>query len=363
MDKWHRLHRTRDEGESYFLRGCYGGKGSPPPPPDYAAAATAQGAANKEAAIASAQLSNPNITNPYGSQTVEYRNDPTTGNPVPYITQSLSPTSQQRFNQNARIDTGLGNLAETGLGFVQDTLNTPFNQGDLPVSMVNAGETGQAAIMRRLEPTLQRQREQLDTQLYNRGITQQSAPEAFAGAMEQQNQRENDLLSQAAMYGIDTGQKARQQAIQEQEFFRTEPLNILNAVRSASPVTVPQFQGYQGQNIQAAPIFNAAQAGYNAQLGQYNAQQAGDNAFMQGLFSLGSAAIGAPKGTFSDIRLKSNIKRIGTHALGIGVYEYDIFGRRERGVMAQELLRVKPSAVSQHPSGFLMVDYAQIGGV
>lgn len=268
-------------------------KGSAPPPPDYVGAANAQGAANKEAAIATAQLSNPNITNPYGSQRVEYRNDPTTGNPVPYVTQSLSPSSQQRFDQNARIDTGLGNLAETGLGYVQNTLDTPYDQSKLPQAPVNAGETGQEAILRRLEPTLQRQREQLDTQLYNRGITNQSNNEAYDNAMRDQTQRENDLISQAGLYGIDAGQKARQQAIQEQEFFRTEPLNILNAVRSASPVTVPQFQGYQGTNVGAAPIFNAATQGYNAQLGQYNANQAQQGNFMSGLFGLGAAGIGA----------------------------------------------------------------------
>jgi hypothetical protein len=60
---------------------------------------------------------------------------------------------------------------------------------------------------------------------------------------------------------------------------------------------------------------------------------------------------------FSDARLKSNIVRVGEHPIGIGVYEYDIFGRRERGVLAQELLRVAPERVSVHVSGFYMVDY------
>jgi hypothetical protein len=62
----------------------------------------------------------------------------------------------------------------------------------------------------------------------------------------------------------------------------------------------------------------------------------------------------------SDQRLKSHIERVGTHPLGIGIYEYDIFDRRERGVMAQEVLTVKPDAVAMHPSGYLMVDYAAI---
>jgi hypothetical protein len=63
---------------------------------------------------------------------------------------------------------------------------------------------------------------------------------------------------------------------------------------------------------------------------------------------------------FSDSRLKSNIVRVGTHALGIGIYEYDKFGMRERGVMAQEVEQVKPEAVTKHSSGYKMVDYSQL---
>lgn len=41
-------------------------------------------------------------------------------------------------------------------------------------------------------------------------------------------------------------------------------------------------------------------------------------------------------------------------------YEYDIFGRHEQGVLAQEVLHVEPSAVHKHSSGYLMVDYGAI---
>lgn len=60
---------------------------------------------------------------------------------------------------------------------------------------------------------------------------------------------------------------------------------------------------------------------------------------------------------FSDRRLKSNIKRIGTHKLGIGLYEYIIFGRKETGVMADEVLAVKPEAVILDKSGYYKVCY------
>jgi hypothetical protein len=68
-----------------------------------------------------------------------------------------------------------------------------------------------------------------------------------------------------------------------------------------------------------------------------------------------------PGGDFSDIRLKSNIQRIDTHPLGFGIYEYDIFDRREQGVLAQEVQRVLPGAVTCGPDGYLKVFYDQIG--
>ncbi len=82
------------------------------------------------------------------------------------------------------------------------------------------------------------------------------------------------------------------------------------------------------------------------------------------LQGLGQAAggvgslINAGSTLFSDRRLKSNIRRIGTHQLGIGIYEYDIFGERQTGVMADEVLRVLPEAVVVDQTGFYCVNYA-----
>lgn len=62
----------------------------------------------------------------------------------------------------------------------------------------------------------------------------------------------------------------------------------------------------------------------------------------------------------SDRRLKTRVVRVGTHHLGIGVYDYDIDGRRERGVMAQEVLPVLPEAVTIGDDGFLRVNYGML---
>ena len=92
----------------------------------------------------------------------------------------------------------------------------------------------------------------------------------------------------------------------------------------------------------------AGQQQYGSEVGQYNAM-------MNGLFGLGGAGIMA----VSDRRLKTNIVRVGTHPLGIGIYEYDLFGKREVGVMADEVEKVKPEAVGEF-AGFKGVNYGML---
>lgn len=64
---------------------------------------------------------------------------------------------------------------------------------------------------------------------------------------------------------------------------------------------------------------------------------------------------------YSDAQLKSNIIQIGTHQLGFGIYEYDIFDRREQGVLAQEVQTILPQAVTCGTDGYLRVRYDLIG--
>lgn len=343
---------------------CYKDSPSPPPPPDLAGAATAQGAANKDAAIASAQLSNPNVTNPYGGQSVSYTNDPTTGNPVPNVNQYLSPSGQKLFDTYQGVNQQLGDVAQQGVGYVQNMLDKPFDQSQLPAAPVSPGQTYTDAAFSRLQPNIDQQRSQLDTQLANQGINVGSNPVAYANAKRIQDQSENDQRAAITTSSVGQDQAARQAAIQEQSYFRNEPLNTLNAVRSAAPVGVPQFQGYQGSQVAASPVFGATQAQSQYNQGLYNAQVGQQNAQTSGLFGLGSAGVGA--GTMfamgSDRKLKSNIQRIGTHPkLGIGIYEYDIFGNHEYGVMADEVEKVMPKAVTRHPKyGYQMVYYGML---
>lgn len=75
------------------------------------------------------------------------------------------------------------------------------------------------------------------------------------------------------------------------------------------------------------------------------------------------AGIGGLLGLFSDSRLKKNIKRVGTLMSGIPVYSFNYIwgGAQKIGVMAQDVLKIKPEAVSLDNSGFYKVNYYLLG--
>ncbi len=299
---------------------------------------------------------------------------------------NLSPGSTGLVQPNQG---GGGMYSQTGMGNSQfgggGAQPAPMGQGQMGPSgvpqqslnlsgvaqmPVNAGMTGQNALMSRLQPQIDMQRQQLQTQLANQGLS--PGGEAYNNSMRIENQQENDMQQQAALQGINLDMSANQQgfnqALQGGQFGNTAqaqalqqglqqrelPLNEATALMSGSQVSMPAFQGYQGSQVQPSPIMQGQtnQGNYNA--GVYNSQ-------MQGLYGLGGAAMGMMgAGIFSDRRLKKNIKRTGTHKLGIGIYEYDIFGRHEKGLMADEVERVRPEAVFNHPSGYKMVRYAYL---
>lgn len=93
-----------------------------------------------------------------------------------------------------------------------------------------------------------------------------------------------------------------------------------------------------------------------------------------GKLTMGSASVGQD-GTNtrmnrqSDRLTKENVARIGEHPLGVGLYLFDFKPefrdacghRRQFGVMADEVERVLPEAVSVHQNGYKTVDYFMLG--
>ena len=287
---------------------------TPPPAPDYAGAAVAQGASNLESARATAKLSNPNTYTPYGTQLVSYDGD------VPTIRQTLTPQAQQTLEAEQRVQTSLANLGEKGTQMASTVLDKPFAFGGPAVQTsldtsniarmpVNAGTTGQEAIMSRLEPSLARARTSTETNLVNQGL--RPGTEAYDNAIRSLGEQETDQRTQAVLQGInlDTAANAQgyNQALQGGQFANTAqqqalaqaiqgrqmPLNEITALMSGSQIQNPQFQAYQGANVAAAPTFAATQAQGAFDANSYNQQVAAQNANTAGLYSLGGSAMRA----------------------------------------------------------------------
>ena len=74
------------------------------------------------------------------------------------------------------------------------------------------------------------------------------------------------------------------------------------------------------------------------------------------------AKVGIKK-NLSDLRLKTDIRRIGTAAYGLPLYTFRYIGEAGlyEGVMAQDVLPVMPEAVSVAEDGYYRVDYDLLG--
>jgi virulence-associated protein VapD len=236
---------------------------------------------------------------------------------------------------------------------------------------LQAGQFGNQAMLGQNQAQLanlgftnQAQQADFANQLAGMGFNNQQIQQMYQNQMGQQ-QANNAIAQQEyanRMAGANLSNQARQQGLQEQAYLRNEPLNTLSAVRTGSQVQGPQFvNSFNQATTQGPDLLGAAGMQYNAQMGDFNAKQAAQQNFNQGLMGLGGAGIMA----FSDIRMKENIKQIHWLPNGLPVYEFeykpefkDIAGHGKFvGVMAQEAEMVQPEAVITNADGYKMVNY------
>jgi hypothetical protein len=339
---------------------------SAPSAPDYAGAASQTAAGNLAAARQATAANRVNQYTPYGN--LEYTINPESqwdiyGNPTWSSKQTLSPDQQKLLDIQNQTSINLGGLQNQGLGYVANMISKPFDTSQLAQIGINPGETMQNSIMRRLQPQIEQGREAFDVKMANQGIPVDS--EAYRRAALTQSQKENDLLTSAVVQGTNTGLAANQQQFGQAGYIRNEPINTLNAIRSGSQVTNPSYMSNIPQQATTAgpDMLGAAQMGYNAQMGDFNAKQAAQSNFNQGLMGLAGAGIMK----YSDIRAKENIESVGVLANGLNVYKYEykdefknhpLAGHgKHYGVMAQEVEQIFPYAVKTLDDGYKAVDY------
>lgn len=254
------------------------GGSSPPPAPDPVRTAEAQTRSNKETAIANANLNRVDQTNPFGTSDWEIVGTNPDGTPRWSQTTSFSEPLQQNFNTYFGLNNALGQSAQGQLGRVQEMLNKPF---DLNSETENKIVELQRA---RLDPQIAQNDAALRTRLTNQGIRE--GTEAWDRALTRQGQIDNDARNSMWI-------NARAQGANEAIAQRQLPLQEFNSLFRGSQPTNPQFNAVPGVNMANTDVAGITQNAYNQQMAAWNAQNNQNNAFMGGLFGLGSALINA----------------------------------------------------------------------
>lgn len=320
---------------------------SPPAAPDYTKAAQQQGAENLKATKLSGQINNPNVVNPYGTQTTQwgtgfdqsgydaaqkvwadaqqayqtkfgtdfpeayYQNRPgwhpptreefTKGDPnQPTLTQTFSPSQQALFDQSQATQLKLGQLAGQGAEALKGVVGTGVDFSGAPTTG-SYDETRKRvidAMMGRANEDYAKQTDAANSNLVAAGI--RPGTKAYADNQQMIERSHNDARAQAEVAGGNAASQAygmdearRRQYITELLAKRQTPLNEITALMSGSQVSNPfNVPGYaQNAQVQPAPLYGATQDLGAWNTGLYNAQAAQVGNLQSGLFGLGGAAL------------------------------------------------------------------------
>jgi hypothetical protein len=336
------------------------GKPSPPTAPDPYATAASQYQYGTEAADYSSALNDINTSGPTGSTNYAITGyDPTTGAPIRTQTTSLSAPEQGILNSSQGVQQGQLNTA----GNLLNEFNTESGQGEpninpVQYSVAPAGPTtgtiaaapgivntndaytsGQstalAGELAAINPSLDAQREQLDSSLRNSGA--HPGDPAYDNAMSQLDASQTQQRTQAAGAAITAGntlqntqygesantnsqifgentQEAQLENSQQQQLFGENatnanlnnsagttdladwsnklgiPLNELSAILGGSQVSSPSSISPTGASVSAPDIMSAFQNQYAGQMAGYNAAVGTQNSEYGDLASLGMLA-------------------------------------------------------------------------
>ena len=378
----------------------------PPPAPDYAGAAQAQGAANVETARLEGRMNRPDVFSPYDQTIVTDLPDDRFRLDYSLAPEYETQRQKQVGIQDAYLDTAgrlLGGLpqeqfslsglsAQPGMidrsGFT--AIPTMEALGDY-ANRVEGAYYNRA--VSRLQPQFEQQNIDLRTRLINAGIPEGST--AFNNALAELRGAQNDTLQVVATEAIREGQaladaqlaratnlrsfQASDAAsrVAEQERIRDRQLSDLllqrevplSEIATLTGLPSPTTRGGQvattgldvpASSIAPPPIFAAAQQQGAFDTSTYGSEIAGYGAKMKAIGDIGATV--APIIAASDIRLKKNIKYKYKSKSGLNIYEYEYNWSPQRytGVVAQEVKKVKPLAVSENIFGHMMVDYSQL---
>jgi hypothetical protein len=224
------------------------------------------------------------------------------------------------------------------------------------------------SVMGRARPEQERERESIDLRLRQQGL--QPGTEAYDRAMTNLMTAHGDVATQAGYQAtIGGGEEARAQYAsalrgQQQDYNQSlqnytlpweQAQQAQNLVNSQYR---PTFQGFSGATgYSPGSMTNAAQAGYNAQMGQHNAEQQKKGNIMNAGVGLGSAALLASDATLKQeiLPLEDPISKL-MSIKGV-TWKWVGLENPDAGVIAQEVAEKLPELTEKAQNGVLGVNY------
>lgn len=294
-------------------------KGKAPTPPDPKELASAQTDTNFMTATANNVMGQVNQETPFG--TLEYQQigthkitDPTTGEvrEVPQFAakQTLSPEQQGILDSTQTATKSLADLTADQAGRLGGLLEA--NPVEAPTLRTTYGTDFEAsrqrvedALLSRLQPQLDRDRESLRTSLAQQGFREGS--EGFDRAMSRFDERANDATMQAVLAG---GQEQTRLASLEADragfenqaatgqfqidtASANDPINRIIALLGGSQVQTPSFTSTSSAQVAPVNVAQMESDAYLAELDAYNRNQQK----MGGILGIGATLAGAPTGS------------------------------------------------------------------
>jgi hypothetical protein len=302
-----------------------------PAQPDPRVVAEAQTGSNVTTGISNSYLGNANQFTPYGDTTFEVGDyasvtDPTTGvtYQIPRFnqTQTLAPAQQTMLDQQNQAGIGLNTIANQQIGRIGGVLGSPVQapaggiqtsfgdtstnpvhlypelpqsgvaytfrptetdlrydfQSDLgPQDWSQDRQRVEEAIYSRLNPQLQRDRDQLDSRLINQGFT--SGSEGYNQGMDEFNRQANDARMQAILAGGQEQSRLFGLDLQQGQFYNQGLAAQNQAQQQDFDQAAARGQFYnQSQNQDFSQLL-AQQQAYNAAQNQYFNQNQAQAAF------------------------------------------------------------------------------------
>jgi len=365
-----------------------GSKKKAPPPPDYTKLAQEQARLQNEMLKTQTEANRPDQINAMGS--LRWSQDPTTGRWTQ--TEELNPEARAALDQALALQTEqIGQIGDL-MGEGRFAGGPAMPQYD-PASGEQYAQRFSESLLSRMRPQQQQEQEQMQTKLRLQGL--QPGTEAYNRAYQNLLTSHGDVTAQAQLQGLLAGGKEARDIYQTQlggqeQGYNQELQKYLLPWQTAgmtqglaNSIKMPEFQGFSQTGQDETPrIMDEAQQQYAQQMQAYNeaaqskqgkgqaiGSMAGGVLGMMGgpMGSMAGSAIGGAAGgaLFSDATLKEDIEVLSDEACYNAMLKIvpHTFawpnGKRDTGLIAQEVLQHLPQLIQRAEQGLLLVNYAK----